>query len=71
MREPSLDAFPGRIGRSLALAVGVAVAMVLLVGGTSLALAVRIFHNNEAVAQEYNHLLRLDGIHSVFDDLLF
>jgi nitrate/nitrite-specific signal transduction histidine kinase len=70
MTEPSLDAFPARIGRSLALAMGLLVAVVLLVGGTSLALASRIYLNNEAVTQEYNHLLRLDQVHSVFDDLI-
>jgi len=72
MNQPSGRAsFPSRIGRSLALAAGVVVAMVLLVGGTSLALAARIFQNNGAVAQEYTHILRLDQVHSVFDDLIF
>ena len=45
--------------------------MVLLVGGTSLALAARIFLNNDAVTEEYDHILRLDQVHSAFDDLIF
>ncbi len=72
MGRPAVDgSFPARISRSLALAMGVLVAVVLLVGGTSLALATRIFLNNDAVTDEYNHLLRLDQVHSVFDDLIF
>jgi len=69
-RPPAAASFPGRIGRSLALAVGVGVAAVLLVGGTSLALATRIFLTNDAVTEEYGHLLRLDQLHEVFDDLI-
>jgi len=63
--------FPGRISRSLAVAMGVVVAAVLLVGGTSLALAARIFLNNEAMAREYREILSHEEIHSVFDDLIF
>jgi nitrate/nitrite-specific signal transduction histidine kinase len=63
--------FPGRISRTLVQAAGVAVGLVLLVGGTSLWLAARIFQNNEAVAREYDHILRLDQVHSIFDDLIF
>jgi len=72
MNRPSADAsFAARISRSLAVATGVLVAVVLLVGGTSLVLAARIFLNNDAVAEEYDHLLKLDQVHSVFDDLIF
>jgi len=62
--------FPGRVSRTLALAVGVVVAVVLLVGGTSLALAARIFLNNQGVTEEYDHILQLDQVHSLFDDLI-
>ena len=31
----------------------------------------RIYLNNDAVTQEYDHILRLDQVHSVFDDLIF
>ena len=72
MNRTSIEAaFPAQISRSLALGVGVMVAAVLLVGGTSLALASRIYLNNDAVTQEYDHILRLDQVHSVFDDLIF
>ena len=65
------ESFPSRIERTLALAAGVVVVAVLLVGGTSLALAVRIYLNNDAVAQEYDHILRLGQAHSLFDDMFF
>jgi nitrate/nitrite-specific signal transduction histidine kinase len=55
----------------VALAAGVMVALVLVVGGASLACAARIYLNNDAVTQEYNFILRLDHVHSVFDDLIF
>ena len=42
----------------------------MLVGGTSLGLAFRILQNNHAVANEYDHILQLDQVHSVFDDLI-
>ncbi len=72
MNRTSIEAaFPAQISRILALGVGVMVAGVLLVGGTSLALASRIYLNNDAVTQEYDHILRLDQVHSVFDDLIF
>ena len=63
--------FPDRISRRVALAAGVMVALVLVVGGASLAFAARIYVNNGVVTQEYNLILRLDHIHSVFDDLIF
>jgi nitrate/nitrite-specific signal transduction histidine kinase len=70
--RPSIEApFPARISRSLALAAGVVVAAVLLVGGASLGLATRIFLNNEAVAREYRQVLSHEEVHSVFDDLIF
>jgi HAMP domain-containing protein len=65
------ESFPSRIERTLALAAGVVVVAVLLVGGTSLALAVRIYLNNDAVAQEYDHILRLGQAHSLVDDMIF
>ena len=72
MERSSFDAeFPARISRRLALTAGVVVALVLLVGGTSLALAARILQNNEAVALEYQHIRTLDELHSAFDDLIF
>ncbi len=71
MNRPPDASFPARISRSLTLALGIVVVAVLLVGGTSLALAARMYLNNDAVAQEYNHVLRLDQVHSVFDDLIF
>ena len=71
MNRPPEDAsFSGRISRALAVAMGVVVAAVLLVGGTSLALAARIYMDNDAVTLEYDHILRLDEVHSVFDDLI-
>ncbi len=71
MNPPSVDtSFPGRISRTLARSLGVGLLGVVLVGGTSLGLAFRILHNNHAVAQEYDHILQLDQVHSVFDDLI-
>jgi HAMP domain-containing protein len=69
-RPPEDASFPGRISHTFAVAVGVVVAAVLLVGGTSLVLAARIYLDNDAVMQEYDHILRLDEVHSVFDDLI-
>jgi nitrate/nitrite-specific signal transduction histidine kinase len=72
MNRPSIDEpFPARISRNLTLALALVILAVLLVGGTSLALVVAIFRNNEAVGREYGHILALDQIHSVFDDLIF
>jgi nitrate/nitrite-specific signal transduction histidine kinase len=65
------QSFPARISRSLTLGLGVVMLVVALVGGTSLALAVRIFRNNEAVVDEYLHLQRLEQVHSLFDALVF
>ncbi len=44
---------------------------VVLVGGSSLAMALRISHNNEDVVREYGHILRHDEIRSLFDELVF
>jgi nitrate/nitrite-specific signal transduction histidine kinase len=72
MNRPWIEGrFPSRIGRSLTWAAAFVVAAVLVFGGTSLALAVRISLNNDAVTQEYDHILRLDKAHSLFDDLTF
>jgi nitrate/nitrite-specific signal transduction histidine kinase len=70
--RPSIDEpFPVRISRNLTRALAFVVLAVLLVGGTSLALTLRILRNNEAVGREYGHILALDQIHTVFDDLIF
>jgi nitrate/nitrite-specific signal transduction histidine kinase len=71
MNRPPDASFPARISRSLTLGLGAVMLVVVLVGGTSLALAVRIFRNNEAVVDEYLHLQRLEQIHSLFDALVF
>lgn len=72
MNRPWIEGrFPSRIGRSLTWAAASIVVAVLLVGGTSLALAARIYLNNAAVTQEYDYILRLDKAHSLFDDLVF
>jgi len=60
-----------RISRSLTAAVGIVVAGVLLVGGTSIILALQIFQSNKAVARDYDRLLMLDELHSTFDNLVF
>lgn len=43
----------------------------VLVGGTSLALAVHIFRSIDAVEREYGHIRKLDEIHGLFHDVLF
>jgi nitrate/nitrite-specific signal transduction histidine kinase len=70
-RSPAGERSSFRIGRSLTLAAAGVVVSVLLVGGVSLALAVRIHRNNTAVTAEYDHMQRLDQVHSLFDDLIF
>jgi nitrate/nitrite-specific signal transduction histidine kinase len=70
-RTPAGERSSFRIGRSLTLAATGVVVSVLLVGGASLALAVRIHRNNDAVMTEYDHIQRLDQVHSLFDDLIF
>jgi nitrate/nitrite-specific signal transduction histidine kinase len=69
-RGPTGPPFPGRLGRSLTLALGAVVLVVLVVGGTSLALAFRIHANNEAVMREHGHIRRADEIHLLFHDLV-
>ena len=62
--------FPARISRSLTIAFGIVLAAVMLVGGASLALALRIYLNNEASAQAVGQIRELDQVHSMFDDLI-
>ena len=70
-RPPGEVSFPDRIGRTLAASLAVVMVVVLLVGATSLTLAVRIFRNNDVVVREYGHILRLGQIHSLFGELIF
>ncbi len=63
--------FPARISRRLSLALSVIIAAVLLVGGISLVLAVRIFRINEAVDRENSHIQITDQIHTTFQQVIF
>jgi len=62
---------PTRVSDGFTLALGVVILLVLLVGGASLALALRIYRSVDAISEEYGHILSLDEVHSVFDDLIF
>jgi HAMP domain-containing protein len=70
-RDAAGAPFPGRLGRSLTLALGAVILLVVLVGGAFFVLAVRIHLNNEAVLREYGHIRRADEIHLLFHDLVF
>ncbi|MBI4573993.1 MAG: HAMP domain-containing protein [candidate division NC10 bacterium] len=70
-RPPPPAHFPARISRRLSLALSVIIATVLLVGGISLVLAVRIFRINEAVDQQNAHIRITDQIHTTFHHIIF
>ena len=70
-QPPQPVQFPGRISRRLSLALTAIIAMVLLVGGISLALAVRIFRINEAVDRENSHIQITDQIQTTFQRISF
>jgi len=70
-RSPSPTRFPARISRRLSVALTVIIATVLLVGGISLALAVRIYRFNEAVDQQNAHIQITDQIHTTFQRIIF
>jgi signal transduction histidine kinase len=63
--------FPHRIGRSLIAGFGFIIAAIILLGGVSVFLTSRIYRNQEAVAQEYLHLVYLEKIDLVFDNIIF
>jgi len=62
---------PTRISDGFTLALALVVLGVLLIGGSSLGLAVQIYRNNDVLSREYGHILALDQVHSVLDDLIF
>jgi signal transduction histidine kinase len=62
---------PQRIGRSLVAGFGLIIAAILLLGGVSVFLTSRIYRNQEAIAQEYLHLVYLEKIDLVFDSIIF
>ncbi|MBI4537521.1 MAG: HAMP domain-containing protein [candidate division NC10 bacterium] len=68
--SPQLSHFPARINLRLSLALSVIVATVLLVGGISLVLAVRISRMNEAVDQQNAHIRVTDQIHTTFQRII-
>ena len=70
-QPPQPVQFPGRISRRLSLALTAIIAMVLLVGGISLALAIRIFRINEAVDRENTHIQITDQIQTTFQRISF
>lgn len=63
--------FPARISRRLSLALTAIIATVLLVGGISLALAVRIYQINQTVDRENLHILVTDQIQTTFQRISF
>jgi two-component system nitrate/nitrite sensor histidine kinase NarX len=69
--ESGEERFPIRIDRLVVQATTALVVAVLVVGGASLGLAIQIYVDNQAVTEEYRHILRLDHVHSLFDDLIF
>ncbi len=72
MDRPLLPAqFPVRISRRLSLALTLIIATVLLVGGISITLAMRIFRINEAVDQQNAHIQITDQIHTTFHHIIF
>ncbi len=70
-RPPHPPEFPSRISRRLSVALGVIIATVLLVGGISLVLALRIFRINEEVNRENTHIQVTDQIHNTFHHIIF
>jgi nitrate/nitrite-specific signal transduction histidine kinase len=71
MNPPVLSPqFPVRISRRLSLALIVLFALVLLVGGISLTLAIRIYRMSEAIEQEYAHMQITEGIDSTLDSII-
>jgi two-component system nitrate/nitrite sensor histidine kinase NarX len=70
-RPPEPAEFPVRISRRLSLALTVIIATVLLVGGISLAIAVRISRINEAIDRENGHIQITDQIQTNFQRIVF
>ncbi|MBI2563938.1 MAG: GAF domain-containing protein [candidate division NC10 bacterium] len=70
-QPPQPVQFPGRISRRLSLALTAIIAMVLLVGGISLALAIRISRINDAVDRENAHIQITDQIQTTFQRISF
>ena len=72
MKRLSIErTFPARISRSLTRALGIIVACVMLVGGASVTLALRLYQNVDASSSEISQILKLNQVHSVFDELIF
>jgi len=69
--SPHPPEFPSRISRRLSVALGAIIATVLLVGGISLVLALRIFQINMQVDRENTHILVTDQIHTTFQRIVF
>lgn len=69
--SPHPPEFPSRISRRLSVALGAIIATVLLVGGISLVLALRIYRINEAVDLENTHIQVTDQIHTTFHHIVF
>ncbi|HEX9897772.1 MAG TPA: HAMP domain-containing protein [Candidatus Methylomirabilis sp.] len=69
--SPHPPEFPSRISRRLSVALGAIIATVLLVGGISLVLALRIFQINMEVDRENTHILVTDQIHTTFQRIVF
>ncbi|HSD52134.1 MAG TPA: hypothetical protein VLG48_12075, partial [Candidatus Methylomirabilis sp.] len=70
-RSPPPPQFPSRIGRRLSVALAAIIASVLLIGGISLVLALRIFQINMEVDRENTHILVTDQIHTTFHRIVF
>jgi nitrate/nitrite-specific signal transduction histidine kinase len=68
---PEPSTFPARISRRLSLALTAIIVMVLLVGGISLALAIRISRINEAIDRENSHIQITDQIQATFQRISF
>jgi nitrate/nitrite-specific signal transduction histidine kinase len=62
--------FPTQINRRLRLAFASFIAIVLIVGGISLTLAVRIHRTNRIVDQENAHIQSIGSIHSVLNEII-
>lgn len=69
-RKPT-EGFPVRISRRLSLALAGIILTVLLVGGVSLGLAIRIYRINHKANQEHAHVLVIDQIQSAFNGIIF
>jgi nitrate/nitrite-specific signal transduction histidine kinase len=69
--SPHPPEFPSRISRRLSVALGAIIATVLLVGGISLVLALRIFQINMEVDRENSHIQVTDQIHTTFHRIVF